>query len=157
MILFAKAVLNTHRWNINNLRVRNPDEKLQSIIDMMVIGPADVENVDVEEILGVRAEESLRSKFRDRRNGQSNKIGECENGGFEIERISKVSTFSNLITAFASPQSINKIWTVRRRTGTRRGRGSTAPWPTPTTTARCARKRRSAGCRDEICFGGCFW
>ena len=47
---------------------------------MMVIGPADVENVDVEEILGVRAEEYLRSKFRDRRgNGggqQSNKIGD---------------------------------------------------------------------------------
>ena len=43
---------------------------------MMVIGPADVENVDVEEILGVRAEEYLRSKFRDRRqNGHSNKIG----------------------------------------------------------------------------------
>ena len=64
------------RWNLNNLRLRNPDEKLQSIIDMMVIGPADVENVDVEEILGVRAEEYLRSKFRDRRqNGQSNKIG----------------------------------------------------------------------------------
>ena len=42
---------------------------------MMVIGPADVENVDVEEILGVRAEEYLRSKFRDRRNGQSNKMG----------------------------------------------------------------------------------
>ena len=77
--MFAKADLNMHRWNINNLRVRNPDEKLQSIIDMMVIGPADVENVDVEEILGVRAEEYLRSKFRDRRNGgQSNKIGELE-------------------------------------------------------------------------------
>ena len=76
--MLAKAVLTTRRWNINNPRVRNPDEKLQSIIDMMVIGPADVENVDVEEILGVRAEEYLRSKFRDRRNGQSNKIGERE-------------------------------------------------------------------------------
>ena len=94
-----------HRWNINNLRVRNPDEKLQSIIDMMVIGPADVENVDVEEILGVRAEEYLRSKFRDRRNGQSNKIGElewkllyfCAKHGLEV-----MYSFSKP-TAFLSP------------------------------------------------------
>ena len=64
------------RWNINQLRLRNPDERLQAIIDAMVIGPADVENVDVEEILGVRAEEYLRSKFKDRRNGQPNKIGD---------------------------------------------------------------------------------
>ena len=122
------------RWNINQLRLRNPDERLQAIIDAMVIGPADVENVDVEEILGVRAEEYLRSKFKDRRNGQSNKIGDAFAHIFILGSMGREGVTFQLI----NKNSIARI-------GTRHGRGSTARWPTPITTA--GRTRRSDGCR----------
>ncbi|XP_059087154.1 uncharacterized protein LOC131883658 isoform X2 [Tigriopus californicus] len=52
------------RYNLHQLRIRNFEDTYQTIIDAVVIGPAEVEAVDVEEVLGISTDEYLRSKFK---------------------------------------------------------------------------------------------
>jgi len=52
------------RYNLHRLKTHSHPETFSSLLDAVVFGPAEVEVVDVEEVLGVKKEEYLRSKFR---------------------------------------------------------------------------------------------
>jgi outer membrane biosynthesis protein TonB len=49
---------------MHRLKVHSQPEMFSSLLDAVVFGPAEVEAVDAEEVLGVKQEEYLRSKFK---------------------------------------------------------------------------------------------
>ena len=52
------------RYNLHQLRIRSFEDTYQALIDAIVVGPAEVESIDVEEVLGISSDEFLRSKFK---------------------------------------------------------------------------------------------
>ena len=52
------------RYNLHQLRLRGHEDKLQTIVDSVVVGPTEVETIEIDEILGVRTDEFLKSKFK---------------------------------------------------------------------------------------------
>ena len=52
------------KHNLYQLKIRAQEGLYQTIIDAIVMGPAEVETHEMEEVLGIRSEDFLKSKFK---------------------------------------------------------------------------------------------